>query len=411
MVKLFKLSLVALVLAAAIFGGIHLFGSSNPAQALAGGASAPATEVETATIQLQTIQLWKNFSGHVVAVDQAEIRPQVSGRINEIRFVDGQHVEKGDILIVIDPRPYEAKLNQARAALKAAQTQSDLAEKEYQRATKLIDSDAISQSMLDERTNNRQTAAAAVQGAKAAVESSKIDLDYAYVKAPIGGKISRAEITEGNLVQAGVNAPLLTSVVSDKKVYVDFEVDERTYINSVKSDDGDGMTEIPVRLQLSDTDMQYNGTIHSFDNRIDQASGTIRARAIFDNENGMLLPGMTATILMGENNGDKKIVVSERAIGTDQDRKFVYIVDGDNKATYREVKLGESIDGQRVILSGLEPGEQVITEGLVRIRPGAAVKAKTMAALVAVEQEPTEDDQPVKMSPEVPQEKSIVEEE
>lgn len=411
MAKFFKLSLVALVLAAAAFGGVHLFGSSNTAQALADGASAPAMEVETATIEPQSIQLWKNFSGHLVAVDQAEIRPQVSGRINEIRFTDGQHVKKGDVLIVIDPRPFEANLNQARAALKAAQTQSDLAEKEYQRAVKLIDSDAISRSMLDERTNNRDTAAAAIQGARAAVESAKIDLDYAFVKAPIDGKISRAEITEGNLVQAGVNAPLLTSIVSDKKIYVDFEVDERTYISSVKNSGDEALAKIPVKLRLANTDAQYNGVVHSFDNRIDQASGTIRARAILDNEDGVLLPGMTATVLMGENSSDKKILVTERAIGTDQDRKFVYVVDGDSKATYREVKLGESVDGQRVILSGLESGEQVITEGLVRIRPGAAVKPKTTAAeaeaQMPAEEMSAEEEQPA----EEPQEEITAEEE
>lgn len=381
--KFLKFTLIALASAATVFGGIRLLDKPHKAQASEENTAQgnhPAMAVEVTTIQPQNIQLWKSFSGHIVAVDQAEIRPQVNGRITEIRFKDGQHVEKGDVLIVIDPRPYEAKLNQAKALLEAAQTQAALAEKEYQRATKLIDLDAISQSMLDERTNNRRTAAAAVQGAKATVENAKIDLDYAYVKAPIAGKISRAEITEGNIVQAGTNAPVLTSVVSDEKVYVDFEVDERTYINSVKGNDDTEISRTPVRLELLNTDLEYRGAVHSFDNRIDPASGTIRARAIFENKDSLLLPGMTVTVLMGENDNNEKILVSERAIGTDQDRKFVYIVNGDHIADYREVKIGESINGQRVILNGLNPGEKVITEGLVRIRPGMAVTPKTTSA-------------------------------
>src|SRR5690606_32273721 len=159
-----------------------------------------AMPVKGTVITPEAAQIWKNFSGHLVAVDHAEIRPQVSGRITEIRFRDGQHVEKGDKVLVIDPRPYEAALNQAKAAPAAAQTQSALAEKEYKRGVELVKTEAIPQRVLDERANNRQVAQAAIQGAKAAVERAQLDLDYAYVKAPIAGTVSRAEITEGNLV-------------------------------------------------------------------------------------------------------------------------------------------------------------------------------------------------------------------
>ena len=299
----------------------------------------------------------------------------MSGRITEVRFEDGQHVKKGDVLIVIDPRPYEASLNQAKAAFEAAETQAALAEKEYQRAKKLISSDAISQSTLDARENNRKSTIADVQGAKAALERAEIDLDYAFVKAPISGKISRAEVTEGNLVQAGPGAPLLTSVVSDEKVYVDFEVDERTYINSVQAQPKASDKKIPVRIELLGNARQYEGVIHSFDNRIDRASGTIRARAIFDNEDGLLLPGMSVSVNMGGSD-EERILLTERAIGTDQDRKFVFTVNGDKVAKYREVKIGESIKGRRVILSGLETGEKVISEGLALIRPGMPVTPK-----------------------------------
>lgn len=377
--SILKYSVAAIVLSAVAFGGYHIMDRSNQAIASEEARAAtppPAMQVDVSVIEPQSIQLWKNFSGHVVAVDQAQIKPQVSGRITELKFEDGQHVEKGDVLIVIDPRPYEARLNQAKASLEAAKTQADLAEKEYKRAVSLIETKAISQSMFDERANNRQAAKAAVEGAQAALESAQIDLDYAYVKAPISGKISRAEITEGNLVQAGPNAPLLTSIVSDEKMYVDFEVDERTYIGSVKSKSGPNAEPIPVRLKLSGSNEEIGGTVHSFDNRIDQASGTIRARAIFDNENGILLPGMSVSVMMGDAGDGDRILLSERAIGTDQDRKFVYVVGDDSTATYREVTIGESISGQRVILSGLGQGEKVITAGLVRIRPGMAVSPR-----------------------------------
>ncbi|MGB0719181.1 MAG: efflux RND transporter periplasmic adaptor subunit, partial [Bdellovibrionales bacterium] len=292
--KTLKIAVAIVAIGALASGAVYMMNGPQDAQASQeaqnAGQAPQAMPVSVTTVTPQKIQLWKNFSGHVVAVDQAQIKPQVSGRITEIRFEDGGHVDKGDILIVIDPRPYEAKVNQAKALLDAAQTQSSLAEKEYQRAVQLIDSDAIAQSVMDTRVNNRRTAAAALQGAKATLEAARVDLDYAYIKAPIAGKISRAEMTQGNLVQSGPNAPVLTSIVADEKVYADFEVDEATYIATLKGGAA-ALSDIPVRLQVPGADQEYLGTVQSFDNRIDQATGTIRARAIFDNANGLLLPG------------------------------------------------------------------------------------------------------------------------
>lgn len=382
MKKMKNILIYSFIAALALGAGIMFYSSAHKAVA-AGGDGAPAPQampVQVAKIAPQSIQIWKKFSGHVVAVDRAEIRPQVSGRITEIRFKDGQHVEKDDVLILIDPRPYQAAVDQAEAALDVAVTQANLAEKEYQRAKKLIETDAIAQGLLDERLNKRGSAAATVKGAKALLESAKIDLDYAHVKAPIAGKISRAEITEGNLVQAGAGAPLLTSIVADDKMYVDFEIDERTYLKSVKANAGSGDVKVPVKLVLLNGDIEYEGVVDSFDNRIDPSSGTMRARAVFENKDKFLLPGMSVSILMGSTGDQKRIMVSERAIGTDQDRKFVYTVNGDNTAKYREVKIGDSINGQRVILSGLEEGEKIITDGLVRIRPGMPVSPQMASA-------------------------------
>ncbi len=334
--------------------------------------------VDVVTIKPSDIQVWKQYSGHIVAVDRAELRPQVSGRITELKFKDGQYVKKGDVLIVIDPRPYEAALKQAKATLETAKTKVDLAKKDYDRAVELIEKKAVSERLLDERSNAFRVAEAEILRAEGLVDQAEINLDYAYVKAPIAGKVSRAEITEGNLVQSGSNAPLLTSIVADDKVYVDFEVDEQTYISSVRAVPADDIGRIPVRITLTGDDKKYQGFVHSFDNRIDATSGTIRGRAIFDNKTRKLLPGMSVSVAMGSLNtdGTKQIAVSERAIGTDQDRKFVYVVNEESKATYREVKIGESVNGSRIILDGLKEGDVVITEGLVRIRPNVDVAPK-----------------------------------
>lgn len=364
--------LVAAILLLATFYFINDDGGQ--ASASGGQLSTQAMPVETTIMNSSDVEIWKNFSGMVVAVDRAEIRPQVSGIITEIRFKDGQQVEKGDVLIVIDPRPYEANLEEAQAALNTAIANANLAEKEYQRAKKLIETDAIARSMLDERVNNREAAAALVKGAKAAVANAQIDMDYAYVKAPISGKVSRAEITEGNLVESGSSAPLLTSIVENDRLYVDFEIDENTYLSTVQAS-GAEAGQVPVVVKVPGSEKEYKGYVDSFDNRIDPGSGTVRARALFHNDEHILLPGMSVKVLMGSPAQKDRILVSERAIGTDQDRKFVYLIE-DGQATYREIKIGESVDGQRVVLSGLNSGDEVITEGIVRIRPGMPVTSK-----------------------------------
>lgn len=334
-----------------------------------------AMPVETVTVDLEKTKIWKEFSGRLTAVDYVELRPQVSGRVTEIRFQDGQNVNQGDILYVIDPRPYQAAYDQAKAELEAAKTKSVLAEKEYQRAKSLIGSDAISKKVLDERSNERLIAASQVQSLIARVERAQVDLDYAFVKAPVSGRVGRAEVTLGNLVQTAPNAPVLTTIVSNNGVYADFEVDEQTYLKYVheKANIQQGESKIPVQISLLNDNKSYNGHIESFDNRINPESGTIRARAFFKNEDSSLLPGMTISVKMGSAGEEERILISERAIGTDQDRKFVYIVTPENKAAYREVKLGESIEGKRVITAGLQKGDQVIVEGTMRVHPEMSV--------------------------------------
>lgn len=336
-----------------------------------------AMPVITSPVEQVTTRLWNTFSARLTAVDAADIRPQVSGTITDIRFNDGDNVSKGDILFVIDPRPYSAAQQQAKAQLRAAQTRANLAQTELDRARHLIRSNAISQRLYDERANTVQVTMADVQNAKAQVRQANINLDYAYVKAPISGRTGRVEVTKGNLVNAGANAPLLTSIVSDNGIYADFEVDEQTYLSQMRALHGadEGKHTIPVTLELDPSLPRIKGVIHSFDNRIDPTSGTMRARAKFENKDGMLLPGMFSRIRIGSADMQTVLMVPERAVGVDQDRRFVYVVDN-GQAVRRVITIGSVIEGKRIVTSGLKKGDVVISEGIIRIRPGMSVTAK-----------------------------------
>lgn len=254
------------------------------------------------------------------------------------------------------------------------------------RAEDLIKTEAISKRIYDERQSTARVAKSAVDAAEARLRQAKIDIDRAYVKAPITGRISRAELTVGNLVQAGGSAPLLTTIASNEGIYADFDVDEQTYLQNVyaTAKDREAQGRIPLQMILkADASNVYEGVIQSFDNHINPATGTIRARALFDNKDGSLLPGMFVNIRLGTPSNDAKILLTEKAIGTDQDRKFVYVVSKDSKVTYREVKLGDTMEGRRVILAGLSAGDQVITEGIMKMRPDMVVNPQTAEAQTA----------------------------
>lgn len=337
----------------------------------------PLAVVTVAAVQPQTVRVWSDFSGRLAAVNSAEIRPEVSGRITEIRFKDGQYVHAGDILMVIDPRPFEAAAAKARADLAAANTNAHLAAVELDRAKRLIDVNAVARDFYDQRTNAADVSSANIKSARASLAQAQVDVDHAYIKAPIDGRISRAEITVGNLVQAGPNAPLLTSIVSDDGIYADFEVDEQTYLHSIHQYAGTPGQEqhIPVQLTLQGDDHVYSGMIESFDNKIDVATGTIRARARFANADGALVPGMFATVRLGDATNSKVILVPEDAIQSDQSKRFVYTVGRDGKAAYREISLGQEVGGRRIVTAGLNTGDRVIVDGVQRIQPGAPVEA------------------------------------
>ena len=363
--------------------GVTLHGGEQArAETPAAAAPAPAVPVTVQTMTPRNVQVWSSFSGRMRAVDFAEIRPEVSGRITAVRISDGQTVKAGDVLFVIDPAPYEAAAARAEANLASARTNATFAQTELERAANLVKNQAIAQRLYDERVNADKVAAAAILMAEAELKQAKINLDHAYVKAPISGRISRAEITLGNLVQAGGNAPLLTSIVSDNGIYADFEVDEQTYMKSirVKAASRDEERRIPVQVSVQgDEAHPYSGTIESFDNRIDTSSGTIRARARFDNKDGALMPGMFVSVKVASGTAVSALLVQDRAIGNDQSKRFVYVVGDDGKVAYREVALGAQVDDQRIVLSGLNAGDRVIVDGLQHLRPNVTVTTKEAA--------------------------------
>jgi multidrug efflux system membrane fusion protein len=362
-----------LILAGGGWAAWHANASSAPETA-----APPPASVTVETLKAQTVKPSSDFSGRIDAVDYAEIRPQVAGRITEIRFKDGQQVKAGDILFVIDPRPYQAAAAKAAADLATARNNAALAHTNLTRYDSLLRQNAIAAQTFDQSVNSSAVADANVKAAQAALAAAQVDVDHAYVRAPIAGKISRAEITVGNLVGSPTVAPqLLASIASDNGVYADFEVDEQTYLNSVRKQarTQDQQEAIPVDLTVrGDAQAKlYHGRIESFDNHINNGSGTIRARARFANDDGALVPGMFVSVTMGGAAQPASLLVPESAVGNDQSKRFVYVVDKDNKAAYREVTLGATVSGERVVLSGLKPGERLILDGLQKLAPGAAV--------------------------------------
>jgi membrane fusion protein, multidrug efflux system len=367
-----------------ILGGLALAGmavvglslhhaGAAPGPAIAASAAVPVT---VAAVDAKPVRLWSEFSGRLTAVDSADLRPEVSGRITEIRFKDGESVHAGDVLLVIDPRPYQAAVAKAEADLATARTNARLAGTELDRAKRLMEAQAVARDTYDQRANAVGVAQASIQSAQAMLAQAKLDLDHAYVKAPIDGRVGRAEITVGNLVQT-TPAPLLTTIVSNDGIYADFDVDEQTYLRSVRAHAAtlEQEKKLPVQLTLpGDAAHAYDGAIESFDNRIETGTGTIRARARFANTDGALMPGMFVSVRLWAATPSNAILVPEDAVGSDQSKRFVFVVTPGRKADYREVTLGQEMDGKRVVLSGLHPGERIIVDGVQRVQPGAAVE-------------------------------------
>ncbi len=366
------LAVAALALAVALAAGC----SSEAAPAVP-----PPPEVSVATVAAQSVRQWDAFTGRVSAVETVELRPRVSGYVQRVAFEEGQEVRKGDLLFVIDPRPYKAALDQAQAQLERARAEARLAQTQHKRAQSLVEAKAISREEFETRRSATAQQEAAVRAAEAAVAAAKLDLQFTQVRAPIDGRAGRAMVTEGNLAQA--DATLLTTVVSQDPVYVYFETDEQSYLRyqELARKGERNRNDNPVRVGLAnESGYPHEGRVDFIDNQVDPATGTIRARAVLRNPDRMFTPGLFARVQLQGSGEFDAMLVDDKAVLTDQDRKYVYVLGKDNKAERRDVVLGREINGLRVVQSGLKPGDKVIVGGVQKVfMPGMPVTPKQVA--------------------------------
>jgi RND family efflux transporter MFP subunit len=403
------------VVVLAIAAALTLTGCGNNASAQA-AAAPPPPQVSVAQVISKQVTEFDEFTGRFEAVERVEIRPRVSGYIASVNFAEGREVRKGDVLFVIDPRPYEADFKHAKAQLDQARSQSVLAKSERERATKLLQAHAISQEEYDTRAAGLEQADANVEAAQAALDTAALNLTFTRVTAPISGRISRALVTEGNLVSTGQT--LLTTLVSLDPIYVRFDGDEQAYLkytklardsalakasaavsaaHAHKSRDasspapggdsaaagetqaaGEAGAEVMVGL-ANEPGYPHQGVMVFVDNELDPTTGTIRGRARLENHDRAFTPGLFARVKLMGSNQYNALLINDSAIGTDQTVRYVLVVGADNKVQYRPVKLGPIIDGLRVVTDGLSAGETIVVNGLQRVRPGAVVAPERVA--------------------------------
>ncbi|WP_407289850.1 efflux RND transporter periplasmic adaptor subunit [Raoultella planticola] len=349
-------------------------------------AAPQAPAVSAADVVVKSISQWDSFNGRIEAVESVQLRPRVSGYIEKVNYTDGQEVKKGEVLFTIDDRTYRAALEQAQATLARAKTQANLARSEASRTDKLINTNVVSREEWEQRRSAATQAQADIQAAQAAVDAAQLNLDFTKVTAPIDGRASRALITSGNLVTAGDSASVLTTVVSQKTVYVYFDVDESTYLhyqNLARSGQGAASNHLalPVEIGLVGEDgYPHQGKVDFLDNQLTPSTGTIRMRALLDNTQRQFIPGLFARVRLPGSAEFQATLIDDKAVLTDQDRKYVYIVDKDGKAQRRDIKPGRLAAGLRIVQQGLNPGDKVIVEGLQKVfMPGMPVNAKTVA--------------------------------
>jgi multidrug efflux system membrane fusion protein len=356
--------------------------SSTPSQT-----QPAAVPVSVAVVEQRDVALWDEFSGRLEAVERVEVRSRVAGAIKAVHFREGALVKEGEALITMDPDPYAAEVERAKAQVLAAEARLTLAQKEQDRARRLqqANSGAISESSVDQRVGAYREAEGNLRAAQAALQAAQLNLDYTEVRAPVAGRVGKLEITVGNLVAAGPGAPVLTTLVSVDPIYASFNADEDVVMRALKvlAAGPNAHTQadrIPVQMVTATSNgTSFEGRLQLIDNQVDAKSGTIRVRAVFANADGALMPGQFARLRMGQAKSEPALMVNERAIGTDQNKKFVFVVDADNKAAYREVTLGTFVDGLRRVTSGLTPGERIVVNGLQRVRPGALLAPQVVS--------------------------------
>jgi len=362
------------VLAGAILMALH---GRSEAKLPAPEAAPP--EVTVAEVIHRPLREWQEFSGRLQAVDTVEVRPRVSGFVNKVTFTDGARVRKGDLLFQIDPRPFQDEVDRLAAERTRAAADHELARANHARAEGLIGAHAISREEYERLAAAEISAQGALDSVSSSLAAARLNREFTEVRAPIDGHVSRALITAGNLV---TSASVLTTVVSDDPVYAYFDADESTYLryrqlNSAPTADGSRETGAAgVYMGLVDEEgYPHAGKLNFVDNRVDPSTGTIRARAVFENPDGRFTPGLFARIRLVGGTESETVLVDERAIGTDLGRSYVLILTPDNRVEQRFIELGPDVDGLRVIRSGLSGGDTVVVNGLQRVRPGAAVAA------------------------------------
>ncbi len=357
--------------------------SASVGQPTAGPAKVapPAAQVTVAEVVHRPLRDWSEFTGRLEAVQSVEIRPRVGGYIDHIAFQEGARVRKGEILFRIDPRPFRAEVERQSAARTRALAQLDLAKTNHARAQRLIGDNAISREEFERLSSAEAVAASDLAAADAALSAANLNLEFTQVRAPIDGRISRAFITEGNLVTSD---SLLTTIVSDDPVYASFDADEQAFLRYSRHVANRAANRTaaadPVYLGLADEkDFPHAGQLNFVDNQVDRKTGTIRARAVFANADGIFTPGLFVRIRLVSRETHDAVLIDDRAVGTDLGKKFVLVLKNDSTVDYRNVTLGSNVDGMRIVTGGLEPGDVIVVNGLQRVRPGAQVAATKVA--------------------------------
>jgi multidrug efflux system membrane fusion protein len=362
-----------------VFAAVLLTGCGSEAAESAGGMPPPGVSVAAALER--EVHATHEFTGRIEAVGSVEIRPRVSGYIDRVNYREGSEVKKGEVLFVIDPRPYRAEVARTQAELARARAQAELAKSEVVRAHKLLEARAISQGEFDQRIANEAQTRANVRAAEAALEMARLDLEFTSVRAPIAGRAGQALVTVGNLVAPG--STLLTTVVSLDPVYVYFEGDEQVYLRSADlAQRAARPRALPVLVGLAhEQGYPHEGRLDFVDNQVDATTGTIRSRAVLPNPERRFTPGLFARVKLVGSDSRNAVLVDDKAILTDQDRKYVYVLGPENRALRRDVTLGELAgDGLRIVTGGLEPGDPVIVHGVQKVFfPGMPVQPTQIA--------------------------------
>lgn len=373
---------VAVLLAstALVAGSMVLYPSNTSHSEVASAqAPAPAPSVSVAVVEPRDATVWDEFSGRLEAVERVDIRSRVAGTVQEIHFREGALVKEGTLLVTIDPAPYAAEVDRLEAQVASAEARVEFTRMEVERGRKLLGTSALSERDVDQRTNAFREADAAVRAAKAALQTARLNLGYTQVKAPVAGRVGRLEVTVGNLVAAGPESPVLTRLVSVDPIYASFNANETIVARALaalspEANAAADVGQMSVDIATMATDGTWSqGRLQLIDNQVDVTSGTVRLRAVFSNPDGRLIPGQFVRVRMARPNNAPVFAVDERAIGTDQSKRFVIVVDDANKATYREITLGAMAGNLRIVTSGLNAGDRIVVSGLQRVRPGIVV--------------------------------------